>query len=77
MSETALGKLFYTYGQVKRVHLITDYYTRQSKCFGYVEMVNNEEAFSAIRLLNGTMVDNRCLVVKESRTRDQRRSSLW
>ena len=40
-------------------------------------MVNNEEAFSAIRLLDGTMVNNRCLVVKESRTRDQRRSSLW
>lgn len=66
MSETALGNLFKSHGKVLRVNLITDHYTRQSKCLGYVEMANKTDGVDAIQTLHETNLNDRTLVVKEA-----------
>ncbi len=67
MTEIELGKLFSPYGSVLKVNLISDHYTRQSKCFGYVQMADSKEGYSAIQDLHGTRINNdRFLVVKEA-----------
>ncbi len=65
MTETELGSLFTPHGSILKVNLISDHYTRQSKCFGYVQMANREEAAIAMRALHGAKVNDRLLVVKE------------
>lgn len=77
MTEIALGALFSPHGSVLKVNIIRDHYTRQSKCFGYVQMEDRKEGRSAMRLLNGTKVDDRLLDIKEARTRDERRGQPW
>jgi len=70
MTETDLANLFTSYGSVLRVSLITDYYTRQSKCFGYVQMADRKQGYCAIRDLHGTRIIDRLLVVKEAQPKD-------
>jgi len=41
-TERELETLFSVHGVVKTVHLVTDRYTRQSKCFGSIEMQQNK-----------------------------------
>ncbi len=77
MSESALGDLFRPHGNIQEVNLISDHYTRQSKCFGYVEMPDRIEGTSAMNVLNGTKINNRHLVVKEARPRGQRAGHAW
>ncbi len=72
MTETDLDALFSHHGSVLKVNLVSDYFTRQSKCFAYVEMVDRKEASCAMGALNGTSVNERSLVVKEARPRDER-----
>lgn len=77
MTETALGALFSPHGSVLKVNLISDHFTRQSKCFGYVQMADRKEGCSAMRTLHGTRINDRLLVVKEARPRDERSGLPW
>ena len=77
MTELELKKLFSLHGQVKNVHIITDLYTRQSKCFGYVEMPHKKDAVKVIKMLHGKLVNKQPLAVKQARSRDERDGSLW
>ncbi len=77
MTETELKKLFSSHGFVKSVRIITDHFTRQSKCFGYVEMQNKKDASKAVEMLHGKSVNKRLLVVKEARSRDEREGRPW
>jgi RNA recognition motif-containing protein len=78
MSESELKKLFSSHGiVVKNVHIISDHYTRQSKCFGYVEMQCKKEMSKAVDMLHGKAINKRLLVVKEARSRDERHGQLW
>lgn len=72
MTEIDLHTLFSHHGSVREVNLITDHYTRQSKCFGYVHMADRKEGRNAIAALNGTKINNLQLVVKEAKPRDER-----
>ncbi len=72
MTEIDLRTLFSPHGLVQKVNLISDHYTRQSKCFGYVQMDDRKEGCSAILALNGKEINDRPLVVKEARPRDER-----
>jgi len=76
MTDAQLGALFTTHGQVIRARVISDHYTRQSKCFGYVEM-NKVDGRMAIKTLHGKEISNRTLVVKEARARDERQGQGW
>ncbi|MDH3329754.1 MAG: RNA-binding protein [Desulfobulbaceae bacterium] len=65
-TEKELKRLFSSYGSVIDVRIIHDQFTRQSKCFGYVEMLVRGDGKEAINQLNGKKVNERHLVVKEA-----------
>ena len=77
ITETDLNNLFSLHGTILKVNLIRDQFTRQSKCFGYVHMANYNEGIQAISALHGTMLQDRQLVIKEARSRDERQGQLW
>jgi len=77
MTNLELGNLFTPHGSVVSARIINDHFTRQSKCFGYVEMLHATDGQKAIKTLNGKTISNRQLVVKEARSRDERLGRGW
>ncbi len=71
-SNSDLERMFEAYGSVKSAQVIMDRETGRSKGFGFVEMVNDQEAQAAIAALNGKDVDGRALTVNEARPREDR-----
>lgn len=71
-----LSKLFGEYGDVSSARVITDKFTSKSKGFGFVEMPDKKAAETAIKELDGRMVDGRSVRVSEARAKEdnQRRS---
>ena len=76
-TEADLFALCSPYGSIAKINIIRDHYTRQSKCFGYVQMTNRNEGCMALQNLHNTMVNDRRIVVKEARSRDERDGALW
>ncbi len=70
VTEDELRDEFGAFGEVKSARLITDRMTGRSRGFGFVEMMNNDEAKAAIAELNGKAIKGRNLKVNEARTRD-------
>ncbi|NLY23264.1 MAG: RNA-binding protein [Bacteroidales bacterium] len=54
-----LKEIFEEYGNVSSAKVIMDHYTGKSRGFGFVEMLNDEEAENAIRGLNGAELDGK------------------
>ena len=77
MTESELGSLFSSHGSVSSAKIINDHITRQSKCFGYVEMLSSEDAHIAIKTLHGKKINDRLLIVKQARSRDERDGHGW
>lgn len=77
MTELELEELFSSHGLVKSVNIITDHFTRQSKCFGYVEMHCKKEAANALEKLHGQPFNQQVLVVRKARSRDERQGQRW
>ncbi len=63
-----LEKMFSAYGTVESARVITDRFTGQSRCFGFVEMSSGGEAQKAIEALNGTEIEGCSLTVNETRS---------
>jgi RNA recognition motif-containing protein len=61
-----LKAMFESYGSVIDAKVITDRDTGMSKCYGFVEMATEEAAREAIDRLNGTEMDGKEVLVKES-----------
>ena len=68
-TQEELAELFGQIGQVLSATVITDRDSGRSKGFGFVEMSNDDEARKAIDQLNGTVLDNRQIIVNEARER--------
>ncbi len=66
-----LNKLFGEYGDVSSAKVITDKFTSKSKGFGFVEMPDSQAAETAIRELNGKMVEGRPVRVSEARAKEE------
>jgi RNA recognition motif-containing protein len=66
-TDSSLRSLFERYGEVERVHLVTDRDTGRSRGFGFVEMNNPDQADQAIAGLNGANFEGRALNVNEAR----------
>lgn len=77
MTALELRKLFSKHGLVENVQIVTDYFTRQSKCFGYVEMQCKQDASKAVEKMHGKAVNKLLLVVKKARSRDERQGRPW
>jgi RNA recognition motif-containing protein len=69
-----LSRLFGEYGNVSSAKVITDKFTNRSKGFGFVEMSDKQAAETAIRELDGRMIDGRSVKVSEARPREENRS---
>src|SRR5262245_11009228 len=67
-----LEELFAQYGKVTSAQVIMDRDTGRSKGFGFVEMVDGNEARAAMEGLNLKDVDGRSLTVNEARPREER-----
>ena len=64
-----LQELFEQYGSVSSAQVLSDRETGRSRGFGFVEMVNDDEALSAIESLDGQDHGGRRLTVNEARPR--------
>ena len=60
-----LQKLFSHYGVVTTVNVVFDHVTGRSKCYGFVEMPNNNEAHEAMKELDETLFKENIISVKE------------
>ncbi len=69
LKEEELRMLFEQHGTVESCKIIIDKITRQSKGFGFVTMMNDEEANKAIEELNGSEVLGRNIAVSQSQER--------
>jgi len=59
--------LFALHGEGSSAKVITNLETGHSRCFGFVEMPNDEEAKKAIKSLHETMVEDRKISVMQAR----------
>ena len=74
VTEGDLQRLFAEAGEVKEVALIMDRATRQSKGFGFVEMMTEAEAQKAIEMFNNYDLGGRNITVSIARPREERGS---
>lgn len=71
-SDYELEQAFSEFGQIKSARVIMDRETGNSKCYGFVEMFDEEEAKEAISTLDNSELDGNTIVVKEAKPRAQR-----
>jgi RNA recognition motif-containing protein len=64
--------LFQPFGQVRRIHVLTDRETGRARGFALVEMPNDHEAARAIAGLDGKELGGRNLKVNEARPKGER-----
>ena len=72
ITSQSLEALFAPFGQVKSAQVVQDRDTGRSKGFGFVEMVDANEARAAIEGLNLKEIEGRSLTVNEARPREER-----
>lgn len=65
-NEAILEMMFSNYGEVDSVKIIYDRITRESRCFGFIEMPNDDEALKAIAGLNESSLDEYTISVSEA-----------
>lgn len=58
-TEETLQKVFGNFGEIESVSVIKDKVTGQSKGFGFVTFVNDDEAGAAVHTLSGKELDGR------------------
>lgn len=71
-SDYELEQAFSEFGQIKSARVIMDRETGNSKCYGFVEMYEEEEAKEAIASLDNSELDGNTIVVKEAKPRGSR-----
>ncbi|EFH80819.1 MULTISPECIES: RNA recognition motif domain-containing protein [Ktedonobacter] len=71
ITDQELGDFFAQIGRVQRVRVVTERETGRSKGFGFVDMLNEQDARAAIEQLNGKRLGGRALTVAEARERPE------
>ena len=71
-TEADLTGLFQPFGQVGRIHIVTDRETGRARGFAFVEMPNDAEAAKAISALDGKELGGRNLKINEARPKGER-----
>lgn len=74
-TEDRLRQKFEEFGAVESVNIVKDRETGRSKGFGFVEMVDENDANSAIEKLNSSDLDGRTMTVSNARPRQDRPSA--
>ncbi|MBL6989332.1 MAG: hypothetical protein ISR65_06125 [Bacteriovoracaceae bacterium] len=70
-SEIQIKRMFFKFGNVKSVKLITDLKSGQSQGIAFVKMSRSTEALNAINALNGQEIDGRVAKVSVALERNQ------
>lgn len=73
LTEQELRQAFQAFGQVESTKIVQDMYSGRSKGFGFVEMPEEDDAWSAIDALNGKEMKGRTLKVNKARPRSEGR----
>ena len=71
VTSVQLEELFSQFGAVSSADVLIDRETGRSRGFGFVEMLNDNEAYAAIEALDGRDHDGRRLTVNEAKPRSQ------
>ena len=69
LDDAELEEIFEKFGKVATARVAMDRTTGKSKGFGFVEMVNNEDAKNAIENLKDISLGKKPLVVKQAEER--------
>lgn len=72
VNEDDLQKVFEEYGTVSSAKIIVDKFTGRSKGYGFIEMDDDSDANKAIKDLDGSVMENREIVVNEAKPRKTR-----
>jgi RNA recognition motif-containing protein len=72
VNEEDLQKVFEEYGTVSSAKIIVDKFTGRSKGYGFIEMDDDSDASKAIKDLDGSVMENREIVVNEAKPRKTR-----
>jgi RNA recognition motif-containing protein len=72
-TEEELRELFSEYGEIASLKIMKDQFTERSKGFGFIEMVDENDAKKAIATLNGKDFMGKSLTVAEARPQQKRR----
>ena len=70
VDDNDLRTLFEEFGPVQSSNVIVDKYNGRSKGFGFVIMENQDEAKKAISQLNGTLLQDREIIVNEAKPKN-------
>jgi cold-inducible RNA-binding protein len=71
-TEEDLRAIFSEIGEIESLRIMKDQFTDRSKGFGFIEMVNEEDAKKAIATLNGKDLKGKSLTVAEARPQQKR-----
>jgi RNA recognition motif-containing protein len=74
-TEADVKAMFEAHGTVQSANLVLDKKTGGSKGFAFVDMPKAGQAKAAMKLLNGTVIENRKIRVKKASTEKQDASS--
>jgi RNA recognition motif-containing protein len=72
LTSRELRELFEQHGEVAFAKIVEDKETKRSKGFGFVEMIKEAEAMSAIESLNNHSLKGREIVVNKAKPRPPR-----
>jgi cold-inducible RNA-binding protein len=75
-TEDELRQEFMAFGAVTKASIVTDRYDNRPKGFAFVEMPTKSEAEAAIAGLNGKMLQEKAMVVNESRPKSDSKGSF-
>src|SRR3989304_8915255 len=67
-----LNDLFAPFGKVNSANVISDKFTGNSKCFGFVEFEDEKEADEAVKKMSETEVEGRKITVNVARPLEER-----
>ncbi|MFN8259074.1 MAG: RNA-binding protein [Bacteroidales bacterium] len=71
VTEDYLKSIFEEYGAVESAKLIIDKFSGKSKGFGFIEMLNDNEAQEAVNALNGSEIKGRNMKVNLAREKSE------
>jgi RNA recognition motif-containing protein len=67
LTESDIARLFEKYGDVENCSIMTDPHTKESRGFGFVNMMSGDQADAAKEGLQGEVIEGRTLSIEKAR----------
>lgn len=67
LTESDVARMFEKYGEVEKCNIMRDPHTRESRGFGFVNMMNGQQADAAKEGLQGENIEGRTLSIEKAR----------